>query len=239
MRVKNDIAIFLAARSGSKRLPNKHFLKISSKLKMIDLCILRLKKTKLVKKIFLCTTNKKEDKRFEKICNLHKIKIFRGSTNNVLKRIIDCAKQNSIETIIRITADCPLIDPVLIDRCIKLHYKNKCDYSTNTLNLTFPDGQDIEIANLDALLKSQKLSRSKLNKEHVTTFIRKSKKFKKFNYRSLTNYSNRRWTVDHTEDFLFLKKVIKYFSPKIYFSWIDLIKAEKIDNSLVHIKMRR
>ena len=239
MRVKNDIAIFLAARSGSKRLPNKHFLKINSELKMIDLCILRLKKTKLVKKIFLCTTNKKEDKRFERICKLHKIKIFRGSTNNVLKRIIDCAKQNSIETIIRITADCPLIDPVLIDRCIKLHYKNKCDYSTNTLNLTFPDGQDIEIANLDALLKSQKLSRSKLNKEHVTTFIRKSKKFKKFNYRSLTNYSNRRWTVDHTEDFLFLKKVIKYFSPKIYFSWIDLIKAEKIDNSLVHIKMRR
>ena len=125
MIANNNIAIFLAARSGSKRLPNKHFLKINSKLKIIDLCILRLKKTKLVNKIFLCTTKKKEDDRFEKICKLHNIRIFRGSSNNVLKRLIDCAKENYIETVIRITADCPLIDPKLIDDCIKLFKKKK------------------------------------------------------------------------------------------------------------------
>ena len=61
MKNKNEIAIFLAARTGSKRLPNKHFLKINPKLKVIDLCILRLKKTKLVNKIFLCTTKEKND----------------------------------------------------------------------------------------------------------------------------------------------------------------------------------
>ena len=239
MRIKKDIAIFLAARSGSKRLPNKHFLKVNSRLKMIDLCILRLKIKKFLrqKNVYLFK-NKKEDKKFEKICKFHKIKIFRGSTNNVLKRIIDCAKKNSVETIIRITADCPLIDSALIDKCIKSHFRKKCDYSTNTLDLTFPDGQDIEIINIDTLLKSQKLSKSKINKEHVTPFIRKSKKFKKNNYRSFINYSNRRWTVDNIEDFLFLKKVIKYFSPKIYFSWLDLIKAEKIDDTLVNIKNR-
>ena len=123
MKNKNKIAIFLAARSGSKRLPNKHFLKFNSKMKTIDLLILRLKKAKLVNKIFLCTTNEKNDLKFKKICTSHNIELFRGSTNNVLKRFIDCAKENSIETVIRITADNPLIDPKLIDECIKLHYK--------------------------------------------------------------------------------------------------------------------
>ena len=125
MKNKDKIAIFLAARSGSKRLPNKHFLKINSNLRMIDLCILRLKKTKLVSKIFLCTTKKKEDDKFKNICKLHNIELFRGSTNDVAKRFIDCAKENSIETIIRITADCPIIDAKLIDDCIKLHFKKK------------------------------------------------------------------------------------------------------------------
>ena len=120
---KNKIAIFLAARSGSKRLPNKHFLKINSNLRVIDLCILRLKKAKLVNEIFLCTTKEKKDDKFRIICKQNKIKLFRGSTNNVAKRIIDCAIENSIKIIVRITADCPLIDPKIIDECIKLHLK--------------------------------------------------------------------------------------------------------------------
>ena len=117
MKNEKKIAIFLAARSGSKRLPNKHFLKINKKLRMIDLCILRLKKVKLTKKIFLCTTKKKDDDKFISICKKHKIKIFRGSENNVLKRFVDCAKKNSINHIVRITADCPIIDSKLIDKC--------------------------------------------------------------------------------------------------------------------------
>ena len=144
MKPKNDIAIFLAARTGSKRLPNKHFLKINSNIRFIDICILRLKKVKLVNKIFLCTTKKKEDNVFKNVCNLHDIKLFRGSTNNVAKRIIDCAKKNSIKTIIRITADCPIIDPELIDKCIELHLNKKNDYTSNILKLSFPDGLDVE-----------------------------------------------------------------------------------------------
>ena len=77
MKPKNDIAIFLAARTGSKRLPNKHFLKINSNIRFIDLCILRLKKVKLVNKIFLCTTKKKEDNVFKNVFNLHDIKLFK------------------------------------------------------------------------------------------------------------------------------------------------------------------
>lgn len=235
MKNKNKIAIFLAARSGSKRLPNKHFLKFNSKMKTIDLLILRLKKAKLVNKIFLCTTNEKNDLKFKKICTSHNIELFRGSTNNVLKRFIDCAKENSIETVIRITADNPLIDPKLIDECIKLHYKKNADYTTNTLKLTFPDGLDVEIININTLLKSQKISNTTSNNEHVTLHIRKSKIFKKHNYKNSKNYGNRRWTLDYIEDYSFLKRVVKYFSPNIYFSWKDLINAEQRNKFLINI----
>lgn len=233
---KNKIAIFLAARSGSKRLPNKHFLKITPKYKSIDLCILRLKKSKLVKKIFLCTTKEKKDNKFNKICKTHKINIFRGSTNNVLERFINCAKLNSIETIVRITADCPIIDAKLIDECIKLHFRKKSDYTSNTLKFTFPDGLDVEIINFNALIKSQNNSKTLINKEHVTPYIRKSKIFKKYNYENLINYGNRRWTLDYREDFIFLKKVLNYFSPNIYFSWKDVIKGEMKENFLINLR---
>lgn len=236
---KNKIGIFLAARSGSKRLPNKHFLKINSNLRFIDLCIYRLKKAKLVNKIYLCTTKKKEDDKFISVCKLHKIKIYRGSSLNVAKRIIDCAKQNSIEIIVRITADCPIIDPNLIDQCIKLHLKKKTDYTSNILKLSFPDGLDVEVINLHALIKSLKIYKSKLNKEHVTHFIKKSNIFKKYNYKNYKNYSNRRWTLDNYKDYLFLKNAVKYFLPKKNFSWNDLIKAEKYDNSLINIRERK
>ena len=180
----------------------------------------------------------KEDDKFKKVSDLHNIKIFRGSTNNVAKRLIDCAKLNHVEIIVRITGDCPIIDPKLIDDCIKLHFKRKKDYTTNTLKLSFPDGLDVEVFNTDALIKSQKMSKTKLNKEHVTYYMRRSKKFTKLNYKYYFNYSNRRWTLDKYKDYIFLKSVLKYFYPKIYFSWLELIKAEKINKSLIYIKER-
>ena len=235
---KNEIAIFLAARSGSKRLPKKHFLKINSKLRIIDLCILRLKKAKSVKKIFLCTTKKREDDKFKNVCRLHNINLFRGSTNNVAKRIIDCAQKNNVKIIIRITADCPIIDPEIIDKCVEKHFQKKSDYTTNTLNLSFPDGLDVEVINLNVLIKSQKLSKKIDNKEHVTPYIRRSKKFKKYNYENKKNFSNRRWTLDKLEDYYFIKNILNYFWPKIYFSWKDIIKAERFNKSLINVKER-
>ena len=201
MKNIKKIAIFLAARSESKRLPNKHFLEINENYKVIDLCILRLKKSKFVKKIFLCTTKRKKDDKFKKICTHHNINLFRGDTDNVLKRFIDCAQKNSIKTIVRITGDCPLIDPNLIDKCINLYLKKKNDYTTNTLKLSYPDGLDVEIIKLSSLIKSFRISQSEANKEHVTTFIRSSKFFAKYNLKYSKNYSNRRWTLDYKKDF--------------------------------------
>lgn len=239
MILKKNIAIFVAARSGSKRLPNKHFLKINKNLKMIDLCIMRLKKVKLAKKIFLCTTKKNEDNKFINVCKKHGIELFRGSEQDVQKRFLDCAKQNSINNIVRITADCPIIDPVIVDRCIKIHLDNNLDYTSNILKLSYPDGLDVEVFKTDALVKSQNLKKDLNNKEHVTPFIRSSKFFKKQNLQSKKNFANRRWTLDYRKDFLFLKKVIVFFLPNIYFSWKELIKLEKNFKFLSNIEEKK
>lgn len=239
MKESNNFGIFLAARSGSKRLPNKHFIRINSNIRFIDLCILRLKKTKITKKIFLCTTKKKEDNKFLGVSKLHNINLFRGSNNNVAKRIIDCAKKYSIKTIIRITADCPLIDPKLIDKCANIHLKNKNDYTSNILTPSFPDGLDVEFIELKTLIKSQYLSKTNQNKEHVTQFIRVTENFKKENFKNSKDYSDRRWTLDDQNDLVFLKKVVNYFSPNIYFSWKDLIKMEKKKKALINLRDRQ
>ena len=95
------------------------------------------------------------------MCENHNINLFRGDENNVLKRFIDCAKENSITNIIRITADCPLVDPDIIDKCLSIHLKRKLDYTSNILKLTYPDGLDVEVVKLDALVKSLKLKKKR------------------------------------------------------------------------------
>ena len=102
---------------------------------------------------------KKEDDKFINVCRKHNINLFRGSTNNVLKRFIDCANKNSINNIVRITADCPFIDSEIIDNCIKNYFQKKTDYTSNILELSYPDGLDVEVFKLTALIKSQKESK--------------------------------------------------------------------------------
>ena len=106
------------------------------------------------------------------------------------------------------------------------------------MKLSFPDGLDVEVINLNTLKKSQEISKSISNKEHVTFFVKRSKLFKKLNYKCYRNYSNRRWTLDYLKDYFFLKKVLSYFSHNIYFSWKNLIKAEKIKKYLINKKER-
>lgn len=239
MNRSKKIGIFLTARSGSRRLPNKHFLKLSKDLKVIDLCILRLKKSKFVKNnLYLCTTKNKNDDKFKLVCKEHKINLYRGSEKNVLKRIINCAEKFRVKTIVRITADCPIIDPNLVDKCINLHLKEKNDYTSNILELSFPDGLDVEVIELKALIKSYKISKNSYNKEHVTPYVISSKIFKKKNLKNNINYSSRRWTLDYFKDFIFIKKVIKFFTPNIYFSWKDIISSEKENKKLLNIKNR-
>lgn len=228
---KKKFGILIAVRSDSRRLPGKHFKIINEKLNLsiIDYCIKRCKRSK-IKNIFLCTSNNKNDDVFEECSKKNNIKIFRGSKNNVLKRYIDCAEKYNISDIVRITGDCPLVDKNIINNLLDIYKKNNYDYVSNVTPPTFPDGLDVEIIKLSALKKSFSENKSHLNKEHITSHIRKDNKFKKYNMiYNKNNLSKIRWTVDTENDLKLIKKIVMKFHPKIHFEWGKIYKLRKFN----------
>ncbi len=225
---KKNFGILIAVRSDSKRLKGKHFKVINDKLNLtvLDYCIRRCKKS-FIKNIFICTSNNKKDNIFKNFAKKNKIKIFRGSKNNVLKRFIDCGEKYNLSDVVRITGDCPLVDKNIINNLLNIYKKNNYDYVSNVNPSTFPDGLDVEIVKLSILKKSFNANKSDGNKEHVTLNIRKSDKYKKYNmFYKKNNLSKIRWTVDTENDLHLIKKIVMKFHPKIHFSWQEIYKMK-------------
>ena len=203
--------VIIQARSNSKRFKNKVLYRIYNK-PIIWHVISKIKKNKKVKKIVVATSNKKTDDKLIKYLKSIKIEYFRGSLNNVAKRLCDAAEKNKANFFMRISADSPLIDPVVIDKALKIFktQKKKYDIITNEFPSSYPRGQSIEI------IKTSKL-RNLLNKfnneqkEHVTTYFYKNyKKFMIKNFTSTKNKSKIKLSIDTKNDLkLILKKLKK------------------------------
>ena len=217
------IGCIIQARTGSTRLKNKIFLKIKEKY-LLEILILRLLHSKRINKIIIATTNLKSDSKIHKIAKKYKLNSFSGSENNLLKRYYDCAKKFRINTIVRITADCPLTDPKLVDKLIDYHFKKKSDYTSNVNPRTFPDGLDIEIIKFSAIKKNIMKVTNPKDLEHVTPYFRRSKKIKKINYKLRKNLSKIRWTVDYKKDYNFIKKLFKKIKYNFYLSWEEIYR---------------
>ena len=218
------ITLMIQARTGSRRLPRKVLSKIENK-PMIWHVINRAKQVRGIDQIVLLTTKRQEDDILVKIAKNSNIISFRGHTYDVLSRYYECAKNLDSDLIIRITGDCPLIDPTLINKLLKFYLTNKYDYVTNTMPPTFPDGLDTEIFSFKVLKKISQLSKMKSEREHVTPYIRKNKnKFKTFNLKNNVDLSKLRWTVDEKSDLLFVRKIYEKMRPKIVFGFEDVLK---------------
>ena len=139
----------------------------------------RLKKCKKVDDIIVAIPDNKNNEPLFKFLKKNKVKVFRGSEKNTLSRYYYAAKKNKSDYIVRITSDCPLADPFLIFNHFKFFKKNKPDYLSNNLSLSFPHGFDLEIFSFNALFKAFKNAKSQYEKEHVTPFIRRIKNLKK------------------------------------------------------------
>ncbi len=196
----------IQARTGSSRLPDKVLMKLEDKT-VIEHVFNRVKKSRLVSDIVVATTLKEEDLRIVKICAENNIKVYCGSENDVLDRFYQIAKILNPDNIVRITADCPVIDPNIIDLVIVQHIQKNADYTCNGLDkVTFPDGQDVEVIKFEALKIAYLESTLKSEKEHVTPFIRyKPDRFKLLNVENTHDLSDQRWTLDNIEDFKLLK----------------------------------
>jgi len=208
--MKNSVGCIIQARSGSKRLPKKILYKIEN-ITILEILINRLKKLG-IKKIIVATTRKKIDDEVERVSIKNKISVFRGDEKNVLSRYYNCAKKNKLETIIRVTSDCPLIDIKYIRELLNFFKKNNFDYVSN-INDFLPDGMSCEIFNYESLKKSFFQAKTKFDKEHVTPYIWKNPKI--FNIYNLSIKKKlkikTRLTLDYIEDFYLIKVIVKNF----------------------------
>ena len=220
------VAAIVQARFNSTRLPGKVMKKIFNK-PVIEILLKRLSKSLKINQIILACTENKKDKSIINICKKLKIPIFRGNEKNVLDRYYKAASKFKVDVIVRITGDCPLIDSNLVDDVLKYYVKKKADYVSNTLIPTFPDGLDIEVFSFNALKKAWKNSKKNYEKEHVTPYIRKNEKFRKFNFTNQKDLSDKRWTLDELEDFKVIKGIFKNFYPNIFFSYKEVLNLEK------------
>ena len=150
--MKKKITAIVQARIGSSRLRGKVLKKINSK-ETIILLLERLSRAKKINDIIVAIPNTKENDVLFKVLKKHNYKIFRGSEKNVLKRYYDCAKKYKVSNILRITGDCPLVDPLLVDKIASIYLSNNYDYVSNIEDRTFPDGMDMEFFNFKPFLK--------------------------------------------------------------------------------------
>jgi len=239
MELKKKVVAIIQARFGSVRFPGKVLKKINNKT-ILEILFRRLSRSKYISKIIVACSKNNNDKGIVEICKKSKINYFIGSENDVLERYYKTAKKYKALNIVRITGDCPLIDPKVVDDVIKNFFEKKVDYASNTNPPTYPDGLDVEVFKFSALQYAFFKAKDSLEREHVTPFIVNHRKFKKFNLEYIKNISSLRLTLDEKEDFILLEKIIKNFKNNIYFNLEDILnflkKKKKITAINSHFK---
>jgi len=214
MKNRLNIIALTQARIGSSRLPRKVLKPVGSET-ILSLHLNRLRQATLIDQIVVATTHEKYVERIIAIAKESGTAYFQGDTNNVLDRFYQAAKLHKADYVVRLTSDCPLIDPKLIDQVITFTIDRKLDYGSNILIEHFPDGQDIEVFTFKALEKAHQLAQLDSEKEHVTPYIIKRSTFKggkQFiaeNFPSSIDYSAVRMTVDEPNDYFIIKTLVK------------------------------
>lgn len=203
------IGCIIQARIGSTRLPAKVMLKLDENDTVLNYVLTQVKSSKLCEKIIVATTTLDEDNQIVNYVKNLNIDIFKGDSNDVLDRFFKCAKFFSLDIIIRITSDNPLIDPTIIDNLIRKFKLNSYDYLTNSNVRTFPYGTEVEIFTFKALEQAWKNARKPSEREHVTPyFYNNPDQFKIFNVENSTDISNFRWTIDRENDLILVKSIV-------------------------------
>ena len=231
------IGCIIQARLGSTRLPKKIIQLLDQKLTVLDYVINQTTNSKLIQKIIIATTNLVEDDVISEIVSKKNLDYFRGDSNDVLDRYYECAKKFSLSTIVRITSDCPLIDPNIIDDLIKIFRNNSFDYVSNVHPQTFPIGIAVEVFSFESLQKAWKNAKLPSEREHVTPyFYNNDKKFNIFNLEYSTNLTSIRVTIDREKDLKLVRNVVsKIKNRPILLS--DIIKLYNEDPKMFELNL--
>jgi spore coat polysaccharide biosynthesis protein SpsF len=230
------ILAVLQARTSSSRLPQKIMKDILGK-PMILRQIERLQRSKKMDKLVVATSIESSDDVLEALCKENKIACYRGSLDDVLDRIFQAAKVFQPETVVRLTGDCPLSDPQVIDDVIDYFQTTKADYVSNALEPTFPDGLDCEVFKYSVLEKTWENASKQSEREHVTPYIYNNRdQFAVKVYKNNVNLSELRWTVDEPKDYEFVQKIYqKLYNKNPAFGFGDILECLEENPELLSI----
>jgi spore coat polysaccharide biosynthesis protein SpsF (cytidylyltransferase family) len=205
--VAHKILAVLQARTSSTRLPGKVLLPILGR-PMLGLQLERLKRCTSLSNLVVATSVDSSDDALAELCQLEGVDCFRGSLLDVLDRFIGAARAYSPDIVVRLTGDCPLTDPFLVDELVSKFVASDLDYLSNCEPPTYPDGLDVEVIRFSALEIAGREATLPSHREHVTPFVRRQPdRFRVGNYVDGEDRSWMRWTVDEAEDFEFVKTV--------------------------------
>jgi len=215
------------ARMGSTRFPGKVLKELPGGQSLIGFLLARLSKSTAVDKIVVATTDREIDDRFAEAVRKLGYEVYRGSEGDVLDRYYQAALLHNPEVVVRITGDCPLVDPLLVTQVITKLADQHAEYASNTNPPTFPDGLDVEAFTFRALERTWKESKTPYQREHVTPYLREPGNFKTSNVANDTDESSGRWTVDDPADFEVISGVVAHFGSRIDFGWRAVLAFQK------------
>ena len=224
--MKKNITAIIQARLGSKRFPGKVLKKLSNK-SLIEILFTRLKESQHLSNIVFAIPDNDENIDLEKEIESIHAAYFSGDEYDVLKRYYMTAKKFNAEHIVRITADCPLIDPKMLDEMLLIYSENNFDYMSNTNPPSYPDGFDIEIFSYEALDDAYKNAIDDYDREHVTPYIHRNSDNIIYNYQSDIDFSGLRLTVDDPEDLELLEAIAKQTPDIIDVSYEEILSIFK------------
>ena len=214
------------ARMGSARFPNKVMRPICG-TPMIGLLLGRLAKAGRIDQIVLATSEDPKNEPLARYVHNLGYEVYRGSEDDVLDRYHAAAKLYGADVVVRVTGDCPLIDPDVVDAVIDKFSDAGVDYASNCVPPSYPDGLDAEVFSVKALEAAWAGAKNPFEREHVTPFITESSQFTHATQVNSSDESAARWTVDEPEDFEVVRKVFEEFHPRSDFSWIEVLELAR------------
>jgi spore coat polysaccharide biosynthesis protein SpsF len=216
----------IQARMSSSRLPGKVLQDIAGQPMLLHV-VHRAKQAKSIDSVAVITSTYAVDDAIEMVCKENGIPCFRGSHDDVLDRYYQAAIYFKADIVVRLTADCPLLDPAIIEQVVKTFHQNSFDYVANILEITYPDGLDTEVFRFETLERAWKEARLKSEREHVTVYILKHPElFRLGSVKQEEDLSSLRWTVDTPRDLEFVRTIYNYFK-NVEFGMYEILQMIK------------
>jgi len=231
-----NVVAIIQARMGSTRLPGKILADIEGRPMLWHIAN-RVRRATTVRRLVIATSTARSDDVVGEFCRAHEIACFRGSETDLLDRYYRAARESAADTVVRVTSDCPLIDPQVIDRIVSVFFAEKCDYATNTIRYTYPDGLDTEVFSFAALESAWRQAARPADREHVTPFLKTSGLFRVCNVENEIDLSKRnlRWTVDEPSDLEFARAVYARLRRRGVFGYRDVVRLQEEEPDLHQI----